>query len=207
MKVPINQQDYLSGGDATRSVPAIGPIHPAWGGRWTQGLANALLAMLGWRLAGRVPNHSKMIIIGAPHTSNWDWILVMLASFSLGLRISWLAKHTLFRPPFGWLMRRLGGIAVDRKRASGVVPQMVQRFEQSEALALCITPEGTRQEVTRWKDGFLRIAKAANVPVLLVAFDYGTKQFGFGPTLEINGELNAEMKRVCDYYTKVQGRF
>lgn len=208
MPAPINQQDYLNGGNASRSVPALNSQNPAWGNRWTQAMANAMLALMGWRLAGRLPNHSKMIIIGAPHTSNWDWILVMLASFSLGLRISWLAKHSLFRPPFGWMLRALGGVAVDRRRAKGVVGEMVRRFEEAEdGLALCITPEGTRGKVERWKDGFLRIAQGAGVPVLLVAFDYRNKEFGFGPTVGVEGELSVEMERVCGFYAGVRGRY
>ena len=168
-------------------------------------ITRGILRLFGWRIVGELPPHPKMIIIGGPHTSNWDFPLAMLTAPSLGVRIHWLGKHTLFRFPFGWFMRLLGGIPVDRTRAQGIIPQSVEAFEEADSLVLVITPEGTRSRRDHWKSGFYRIARAARVPVVLVGVDGGRKTIEVGPD-EIPGEdVKAYMDRVRAYYADHRG--
>jgi 1-acyl-sn-glycerol-3-phosphate acyltransferase len=147
-----------------------------------------------------------MMVIGAPHTSNWDWVLVILAAYALGAHISWLAKDSLFRSPLGGLFRYLGGIPVDRSAAHGMVGESIEKFKQREKMMLCITPEGTRSKVRAWKKGFHHIATGANVPIVLASFDYGRKVVGFGPTLIASGDVDADLQTIQDLYATVQAK-
>lgn len=206
MSKKINSGDYLGSEKDEASYPVVGEQNPQMGNRLTKWLATAVLRLFGWRVAGRIPNLPKVVVIGAPHTSNWDWVLVMLAAYTLGIRISWLAKHTVFESPVGSIMKKLGGIPVDRRAAHGMVEQCVARLYQAQKLALCITPEGTRSKVGEWKKGFYHIADKANVPILLASFDYGRKVIGFGPTIYPSGDVEAELKEIQTLYSSVQAR-
>jgi 1-acyl-sn-glycerol-3-phosphate acyltransferase len=120
-----------------------------------------------------MPDCGKLVIIAAPHTSNWDFVFGMTGAFALGLELHWMGKHTLFKPPLGGVMRWLGGLAIDRRAAHGVVEQVADEFARRGQLLLVVTPEGTRSKVERWKTGFWHIARAAGVPILLGGLDYG----------------------------------
>jgi 1-acyl-sn-glycerol-3-phosphate acyltransferase len=150
-------------------------------------LTRGVLWILRWKIDGEMPPHRKMVVIGAPHTSNWDFPLAMLVAPALGLRIRWLGKHTLFRKPFGWFFRLLGGIPVNRSRAHGLIASTVSAFEEADDLVLVITPEGTRSRREYWKSGFYRIAHAAGIPVVLVGVDGANKTIVVGPD-EIPGD-------------------
>ena len=168
-------------------------------------VARAILRVFGWRVEGELPDHPKMVIIGGPHTSNWDFILAMFTAAALGIRIKWFGKHTIFRRPFGWFFKMLGGIPVDRSRAQGVVKASVRAFEEREKLMLVLTPEGTRKKQKAWKSGFYRIALAANVPVALVGVDGPTKRLAVGPD-EVPTEDAADyMDRVRAFYADFAG--
>ena len=138
-------------------------------------LGRTVLSLMGWRFEGNFPNRPKCVIAVAPHTSNWDFVVGLSAVFALDLRARFLGKHTLFKGPLGVLMRRVGGIPVDRQRADGLVERTVLAFEAEEKLYLAIAPEGTRGRVERWKSGFHRIARAACVPIVPVAFDWSRR--------------------------------
>lgn len=170
-------------------------------GRITRGI----LRLFGWRVEGKLPAEGKMIIIGGPHTSNWDFPLAMLTAPSLGVKIRWLGKHTLFRFPFGWFMRLLGGIPVDRSRAQGVIPQSVEAFESADSLVLVITPEGTRSKRDHWKAGFYRIARAAQVPVVLIGVDGASKTIRVGPHEIPGDDVTGYMDRVRAFYADYRG--
>jgi len=187
-------------------VPQLGDNVPRRGGPAARSFARLIMRLSGWRVEGTLPNDGKLLIIGAPHTSNWDWVLVMLTAYSLGVRISWMAKHTLFKKPFGGIMRWLGGIAIDRRSKHGTVQQAIHNFEQKEKLVLCITPEGTRSKVREWKQGFYHIAHGADVPVVVAAFDYGRKAVRFGPTFKPTGDLETDLPIIKSFYDGVTAR-
>jgi 1-acyl-sn-glycerol-3-phosphate acyltransferase len=164
-----------------------------------------MLALRGWSVVGRPPDIPKMVIIGAPHTSNWDFPIAILAARSLGIRIRFLAKHTLFRWPFGWFFRMLGGIPVDRSRSMGVIAQTVAAFEEADALILAIAPAGTREPRPYWRSGFYEIARSADVPVVLVAVDAEAKEVRVGPAIELTGDVSADMDEIRNFYRGVRG--
>ena len=139
------------------------------------------MSALGWQFVGDVPDVPKMVVIGAPHTSNWDFFLFLGTLHHLRLKVAFLGKHTLFRWPFGLLFRRLGGIPVDRSRAGGVVGQVKRAFDDADEMILVLAPEGTRKAAPRWKSGFLEIATAAEVPIVLAGVDYENKTVTIGP--------------------------
>ena len=174
---------------------------------WQRRLCRWILRRAGWRLLGELPDVPKLIIIGAPHSSFWDGIWGLLMKVALGLRIGIMIKAELYRGPLAPLLRALGTIPIQRSRAVGVVEQMVQRFNASEALWLGITPEGTRRAVRRWKTGFWQIARGAQVPVQLVYLDYPSKTIGIGPLLEMGPDVEAELARIRAWYAPYRGKF
>ena len=131
--------------------------------------------MFGWRIEGVLPDVPKFVLIVAPHTSNWDFPIGVLAMFALGLQLTWLGKHTLFRFPVRGLLRWLGGEPVDRRVAHGTVGAAIERFQQRPQWVLAVSPEGTRRRVAQWKTGFHRIAVGAGVPILPVSFDFSRR--------------------------------
>lgn len=167
-----------------RQWQSVGTQVPRGGNGLTRWLGRTLLRLMGWRLCGEIPNRPKLIIAVAPHTSNIDWVLSAAVIWALGLKASYLAKHSLFRFPLGIVMRFFGGIPVDRGSASGMVAQMATHFAENPQLILGITPEGTRQGEGRWRKGFALIAQAANVPVLPTIVNYDTKVVVFDTLIE-----------------------
>jgi 1-acyl-sn-glycerol-3-phosphate acyltransferase len=159
---------------------------------WSK-IAGAIMALFGWHVVGSVPNINKYEIVAAHHTSNWDGLLLVLASFVLKIRVHWMVKHTLMKPPLGWLLRALGGISINRTASHGAVEQMVDEFNRHDKMILILSPEGTRKKVSRWKRGFYHIAKGANVPMVLAAPDYKRKQVIIGPMLVPSGDLEADL--------------
>lgn len=184
----------------------IGPQTPRRGNRLTHWLGVMGLALLGWRIRGELPDLPKLLIIIAPHTSGWDLIIGMLGMFALGLRLSFMAKHTLFRWPFGGLMRWLGGVPVRRHTSQGLVGQMVDAYKQRQQFYLVILPEGTRRRVTEWKQGFYHIAVGAGVPIVPVKFDYGRKLIEFAPVFYPSGNLDEDLPQIQAHYRGVRGK-
>jgi 1-acyl-sn-glycerol-3-phosphate acyltransferase len=161
-------------------LPEVGPSVPRRGGRVSRSIGLIGLRLLRWRVEGDIADHPRYVAIVAPHTSNWDFVVGLAARYALRLDASWLGKHTLFRPPFGWIMRRWGGIAVDRTASHDVVSQTVAEFSSRPRVFLVITPEGTRKQVSRWRTGFWHIAKGAGVPILPIVFDWGDRVVRIG---------------------------
>jgi 1-acyl-sn-glycerol-3-phosphate acyltransferase len=166
----------------------------------------AMLAVLGWRVGGAIPDLPKFVAAVAPHTSNWDFFVGLAVMFALDLRIAFLGKHTIFRGPAAPVLRWMGGIPVDRSSPHGVVGDSVAAFAQVERRVLAIAPEGTRSRVGRFKPGFLHIARGANVPVVLVAFDYEARCVRFGPTFEVGPDIEAERLRAEAFFAPVRGK-
>lgn len=168
--------------------------------RWCSGF---LLLLLGWRVDEQKPPRGQFVAIAAPHTSNWDGLLMIAMIFYLRVKVYWLAKNSAFRPPLGTVLHWLGGLSVDRSRSTNLVAQAVAFFQENEDLILIIAPEGTRSQVQRWKTGFYHIANDAQVPIVLTYLDYGRKVGGVGPTILPSGDIDADMALIRDFYTGI----
>ena len=148
-----------------------------------QRLARLILKLTGWEVVGEPPSAPKAVVIAAHHTSNWDGVWMIMAKIALRVEMRFLAKHTLFWWPLGPILRAAGAISLDRGSSAETVAQMAQAFAREERLLLALAPEGTRSHRPYWKTGFYRIARAADVPIVLTFLDYGSKRMGIGPTL------------------------
>ena len=146
-------------------------------------IGRSVLRLLGWRIEGDFPNLPQVVVALTPHTSNMDFILTLAVLWGLGLKSSFLMKHTLFWFPLGPLLSAMGGIPVDRKDPEGLVDGMVTEFQRRDRLVLGITPEGTRSGVRRWKTGFARIAAKAKLPVVPAILNYETRTIHFAPAI------------------------
>lgn len=158
-----------------------------------------------WRLVTRPAPTGPAVLLGAPHTSNWDFVLMLAIAWRLRIPIRWLGKKSLFR---GWRekpMRRLGGIPVDRSDPSKVVADVLAQISRGEVFGLVITPEGTRGSGENWKSGFYRIARAAGLPVTLGYVDRTTMTTGLGPTIDLTGDVAADMDRIREFYSDKAG--
>lgn len=181
---------------------------PLRGNRFSRWVGRVGMRLLGgWRIEGELPNIRKAIVPVAPHTSNWDFFVGVFAMLALGLNLNYLGKHTIFRFPVNGILRWLGGIPVDRRAASGVVEQMVVQFNQREHLVLALSPEGTRTKVVEWKKGFLHMAKAAQVPVVPIAFDFSRKIIDITPAMMVTGDIDAELQRVKQAVAHAVGKY
>ena len=188
-----------------RIVPELPDCLPRRGNAFSKAVSRALLAAWGWRVEGEFPCAPKMVAIVAPHTSNWDFIVGILAVFAIGIRVRFLAKHTLFKPWLGWLMRWFGGIPVVREAPQGLVPQAVAAIESAQSMFLAITPAGTRSSTKPWKSGFYRIAVDARVPIFPVIFDGAHRAIRFLPAFEPSGDYEKDLLRLLALYAGVRG--
>ena len=180
---------------------------PRRGNRYSQWIARYLMSLFGWRIEVDAPDLPKLVLVGAPHTSNWDFVLTLATFFALSVRISWMAKHTFFRWPLKGPLEWLGGVPIDRTiRDGGVVSQTVEAFNEREKFVIAIMPEGTRTKVYQWKTGFYHIAQGANVPIVLIRFDYGRKVMGVGPTIEPSGDVAADMAKIQAIFAPIRGK-
>jgi 1-acyl-sn-glycerol-3-phosphate acyltransferase len=163
-------------------------------------LGRTTLKLMGWRIDGELPKLDRFIVVGAHHTSNWDFVIFIAFKFVLRLNARWFGKHTIFRWPFGGLMRLWGGIAIRRDRQVNRVEQAVQAFRQHPEFILVLSPEGTRKKVERWKMGFYHIAQGAGVPIVLAALDYKNKRVFIGPTFWPTGDEAADLRDILAFY-------
>ncbi len=187
-------------------LPALPPSVPRRGNALTRGLGRLVLGLLGWRFMGAFPDTPKFVVVAAPHTSNWDGVIGLAAALALGIEVHFIGKHTLFRGPLGWFLRAMGGLPVDRDNPGGLVDQAIEAFRRREAFVFGLAPEGTRRHAAQWKTGFHRIAGAAAVPVVLVAFDYATKRIGALATLHTTSDLAHDLEVIAGYYATVRAR-
>jgi 1-acyl-sn-glycerol-3-phosphate acyltransferase len=169
-------------------------------------LARAYWAVSRWTFCSEpLPPEGVGVLVGAPHTSNWDFVLMLAVTWRLGLHSRFLGKAALFRGPSGTLMRALGGIPVDRRNPTGLVDEVVARVRSGERFYLVITPEGTRSRAEYWKSGFYRIAFDTGLPVTLGYVDRRTMTAGLGPTLRLTGDAAADMDRIRAFYADKAG--
>ena len=174
-------------------VPVLGPNVPQRGNAFSRAVGRLGFSLFRFHFEGSWPDLPRLVVIVAPHTSNWDFVIGLFGKLALGLRLRFIAKHTLFRGPLGWFLLWLGGIPVDRKAAGGVVESAVEALRAAQKLLLVITPEGTRRKTREWKSGFHRIACGAGVPILPVAFDYRKRAIIFEPVFEPTGDYTADL--------------
>ena len=165
-----------------------------------------ILTTLGWEIHADFPDLEKYVVIAAPHTSNWDFPLGILIIKALKIDVSWIGKHTIFRWPFGWFFRALGGTPVNRGKSLNVIQQTTDLFNQSDRLIFALAPEGTRSKTDHWKTGFYHIAKAANVPIALGYLDFGKKQAGVSRTFYPGDDIEADFKKIAEYYIGKKGK-
>jgi 1-acyl-sn-glycerol-3-phosphate acyltransferase len=176
-------------------------------GWFARSAARLYLRLFGWRVEGRLPVGTKAVAIAAPHTSNWDLPFMLAVSYVLGVRPSWLGKRQLFRGAFGRLMRRLGGVPVDRHRRTNLVRQVVDYFGTVDRLFLVIPPSGTRGRAPHWKSGFYHIARGAGVPIICAFLDYRRKVGGVGPVIVPSGNVAADMQIIREFYDDVTAKY
>ncbi len=168
----------------------------------------AFLRATGWTVEGSLPPEArKSVFIAAPHTSNWDLPYTLMVAFALRLNIYWMGKASIFRFPFGSVMRWLGGIAVDRSKANNLVSASAEAIRQAEGpLQLVVPPEGTRGKTRHWKTGFYFIAQEAQVPIVLAYMDYARKVSGIGPIFQPTGDVEADLAAIKRFYAPIRGR-
>lgn len=162
--------------------------------------------LLGWKLEGAFPEVSKCVVIVAPHTHWMDFVIGVLVRSIVRMKVNFIGKHTLFKPPFGWLFRWLGGTPIDRNKNQDTVAQTVEIFNNREIFRLALSPEGTRKKVDKWKTGFYYIAKQAGVPVIMVALDFGQKKVKISDPVFTTENKERDMERFRAFYTGVVGR-
>ncbi|NVJ51830.1 MAG: lysophospholipid acyltransferase family protein [Gammaproteobacteria bacterium] len=158
-----------------------------------------------WKVVGEVPAMPKCVLIFAPHTSNWDVLLLLLLKWQSGLKPTFIGKHTLFWPPLSWFFRAIGGEPVNRNKAQNVVEQIVEKFNNKEHMHFALSPEGTRSKKDHWKTGFYRVAIKAGVPIQTVFLDTTTREVGFGPVLEPSGNIEQDFEWLAQFYQTKKG--
>ena len=168
-------------------------------------IAIALLWLIGWKAIGKELGKQRFVLIGAPHTSNWDFPLMLLVVLKLRLELYWMGKHTLFPFPVAGVMKWLGGIPIDRTRAHNVVQQTVERYRNQPDLVVLVPPEGTRSKVAQWKTGFYHIAEQAGVPILLGYVDAAKKEAGLADFFYPSGDLEQDMAKIRQFYSDKRG--
>ena len=168
-------------------------------------LARLIMWLTGWRVEGKLPALPKFVLIGAPHTSNWDFPLFLGIIFTLRANVHFMGKAELFRFPIGWFFRYCGGVPVDRKKSTGLVEQMVEACNKSDKFILTIAPEGTRHHVTEWKRGFYHIAKSAGIPIVMAVVDGKQREVRVGQVFHPTENMEADIKTIQGFFTGVVG--
>jgi 1-acyl-sn-glycerol-3-phosphate acyltransferase len=181
-------------------IPQLGPNVPRSHGRLAAAFGRLMLGLSGWRISGTFPDVPKAVLIVAPHTSNWDFPIGVYVKLALRLGGRFVGKHTLFRGPFGLILRWLGGIPVDRSAATGFVGAAAAELRLAEKMVLVLAPEGTRRRAP-WKSGFWRIAREAGVPVLPCAFDYRSREVVFLPLFETTVDYERDLAALRSLYS------
>lgn len=187
-------------------VPELPPNAPRSGNALSRWFGRTILQLGGWTIVGNFPDVPRLVLLAAPHSSGWDAVWGLAAKLAMGVDISFMGKAELFRGPLGWLLRRLGGIPVDRARAHGAVQQASANLRSRARVWFVLAPEGTRKRVEHWRSGFWHIARAADVPVFCAWFHYPDRSIGLGELFHMTGNLDADMARIREYYQPFVGK-
>jgi 1-acyl-sn-glycerol-3-phosphate acyltransferase len=169
--------------------------------------AQSILRLTGWRTHVNPPRTSRYVLIGAPHTSNWDFVLMLLLMTVESIPIRWMGKDSLFRWPMGVFWRSLGAIPVNRWERTNLVDQVAAKFDEYDELIIGLSPEGTRKKASRWRTGFYYIALKANVPIVMAYIDYESKVCGLGPSIKPTGDIQADFMIIRDFYSGIAGKY
>ncbi len=165
-----------------------------------------ILKMIGWRVDVNLPKEEKFVLIGVPHTSNWDLPLALLCFWFIQKKITWVAKKQLFVGPMSMIFRALGGIPVDRSASTGFIEQIAQQFSKKQEMILCLAPEGTRSKTQYWKSGFYYIALTAKVPICLGYVDYPNRVIGFKTIVFPTGDIHRDFEKIRLFYQSKTGK-
>ena len=171
-----------------------------------EGCAAPCLRLRGWSFVGQFPDVPRAVLIAAPHSSWWDGVWGLLLKVGIGADVKFMGKQELFHGPLGGVLRRVGGMPIDRGAAKGVVDQMVEQFARRDAFWLGIAPEGTRKAVKRWRTGFWHIAHDAGVPIVTAYFNYPDKTIGVGPLFHTGDDMEADLVRLREFYAPFRGK-
>ena len=173
-----------------------------------QAISRFILRMFGWQAELAVQMVDKCVLVGAPHTTNWDFPLAILGMAAMGLKFNWVAKHTLFRWPIGYIMHFLGGIPLDRRSGGpGFAIKAVENFQDNDHFILAIAPEGTRHKTEYWKAGFYKIALKSGVPVALGYVDFKNQKVGIGKVFMPSGDQKKDFAIVKGFYRDKTGKY
>ncbi len=184
-----------------RSVP--------WRGLGAELYRWASIAVLGlgrWKTAGDFPLHAKAVVLAAPHTSNWDGIWMIATAGKYRIRLRWMGKASLARPPLGWLAKAAGLVPVDRSGGKDLVRATVDAFEATDELLIAVAPEGTRGSVGEWRSGFYHIARLAGVPIVFAVMDYGVRTVFISGEIWPSGDYEADVALIRSHYADARGR-
>lgn len=168
-------------------------------------LSHVLVRALGWRITGERPQERKVMILGAPHTSNLDYFLTLALIHHFRLPLRYLIKDQVFRGPWAPLLRSLGGIPVDRSKANNLVEGIINTIKAQDEIAIGVLPEGTRKYVPYWKSGFYHIATGAEIPIYPVSVDGPNKHLHMGPSLIPSGDIEADMELLANFFGDIKG--
>ncbi|MFO7662818.1 MAG: lysophospholipid acyltransferase family protein [Chloroflexota bacterium] len=188
------------------AIPELGPEIPRRGNALSRAIGRFIMRLFGWQVEGELPDTARLVLVGAPHTSNLDFFMTALTMLALGIDVKFVMKHTAFKGPVGTFLRWFGGIPLDRDRSRDFVSQMVDAFQERDELLLAIMPEGTRSVVSGWRSGFYYIALGANVPLVMVVFDYDNRRMHIGPTFIPSGDYETDLPIVQSFFAGVRGR-
>ena len=170
-------------------------------------VSKLILYVMGWKVVSDIPTQKKYVIIVAPHTSNWDFIIGRCFGYMLEIEAKYLGKSQLFSFPYGWIFRLLGGIPVDRSKNNNLVAYAVDLFKCTDHLVLGLAPEGSRSRVEKWKLGFYHIAVGANVPIALAYLDYAKKEAGIGEMFLPSGEIQKDLQKIENFYKCISPKY
>ena len=171
-----------------------------------QKIGKFFLTITGWKFKGDIPRSDRIILVAGPHTSNWDFLLALAFIFGLNLNVFWIGKHTLFKNGFSKIMRKLGGIPVDRASPELLMNEVLNIVKKQQGVIIAISPEGTRKKVERLKSGFLRIAKTTNSQILLAGIDFESKLIHLGKLFQPSGNTESDLLNVHNYFRQFKGK-
>ena len=174
-----------------------------------QWLGRTVLSVLGWKVHGKISdefNEKKLVVIVAPHTSNWDGILGVATIAGLDARITFIGKHTAFRYGLGAFLRYMGGIPVDRNKPGGIIHDAINQIKDMKSSLIGMSPEGTRSKVKEWKTGFLRIAKELNTKIIPASLDFAKKEIILGKAFTPSGDNLKDIRDLKDYFSAFTAR-
>lgn len=172
-----------------------------------QWIGRSLFRLMGWKIDYRLPDDPKMLIIFAPHTSNWDVIHALPATFVLGLKANWLVKSNIYIGPLKWLINWLGGVPIDRHKKENKVEMIARAIKEADQIVLGLSPEGTRSYTEYWRSGFYHIARMANIPIHFGFIDYPSKTIGAHPGFTPSGDIEADMQKIRAFYEDKRGKY